>query len=112
MLEELIEGAEQARIAKRRGRAVAVGLPDRIVKEVAGDANYPGAAKRALALSGSNSAAKLLNELGVSGKYSDAAIAGTALAAILLANRRSDAHFEQLIAEFKKAQGPKAATKP
>ena len=113
LLEELINGSEQSRVQKRKTRAVAVGLPDRIVKEVAGDANYPDAAKRALALSGANGTAKILNGLGVSGKYSDAAIASTALIAILISNRRSDARFEEMIAEFKKSQVPKPAqTKP
>jgi len=109
LLEELIEGAEQSRIQKRKTRAVAVGLPDRTAKELAGDAAYPGAAKRALALSGANGTAKILNGLGVSGKYSDAAIASTALIAILISNRRSDARFEELIAEFKKQKQPTPA---
>ncbi|HXC34256.1 MAG TPA: hypothetical protein VNV43_00160 [Candidatus Acidoferrales bacterium] len=88
-------------------RAKAVGLPDRTVKELASGATYPAAAKRALALSGSNGTAKLMNSLGVSGKYSDVAIAVTALTAIAVSNKRSDAKFEEMIAEFKKAQGPK-----
>jgi hypothetical protein len=107
LLEELIEGAEQSRVHKRLERAKAVGLPDRTVKELASGATYPAAAKRALALSGSNGTAKLMNSLGVSGKYSDVAIAVTALTAIAVSNKRSDAKFEEMIAEFKKAQGPK-----
>jgi hypothetical protein len=53
-----------------------------------------------------------MNSLGVSGKYSDAAIALTALTAIVVSNKRSDAKFEEMIAEFKKAQAPKPAGKP
>jgi hypothetical protein len=112
LLEELIDGAEQGRAEKRRARAAAVGLPDRVVKEVTAGAVYPAAAKRALALSGSNGTAKLMNSLGVSGKYSDVAIAATALTAIMVSNRRSDAKFEELITEFKKAQKPGANGKP
>jgi hypothetical protein len=51
-----------------------------------------------------------MNSLGVSGKYSDVAIAATALGAILIQNRRSDEKFEEIIAEFKKGQGPKPGT--
>jgi len=112
LLEELIDGSEQSRVQKRQERAKAVGLPDRIVKELASGATYPAAAKRALALSGSNGTAKLMNSLGISGKYSDVAIAATALTAIIVSNKRSDAKFEELIAEFKKAQGPKTNGKP
>lgn len=60
-------------------------------------------------MSGANATAKILNGLGVSGKYSDAAIATTALIAILISNRRSDARFEELITEFKKQSQPQPA---
>lgn len=53
-----------------------------------------------------------MNSLGVSGKYSDVAIALTALTAIVVSNKRSDAKLDEMIAEFKKAQAPKPATKP
>ena len=110
LLEEIINGTEQSRIQDRRSKAAAVGLPDKVVKEVASLASYPDAAKRALALSGSSATAKAMNSLGISGKYSDAAIASTALIAIMVSNRRSDEKFEEMIAEFKKGQAPKPAT--
>ena len=106
LLEQIINSAEEARIQTRRTRAVTVGLSDRHVKEVAADAAFPGPAKTALALSGANGTAKILNSLGVSGKYSDAAIAATALAAILIQSKRSDEEeFEELIAEVQNQAG-------
>jgi hypothetical protein len=105
LFEQLIEGAEEACVEKRRVKALSAGLPDKVVKEIVSDAHYPGAAKRALALSGPNATAKALNSWGVSGKYSDAAIAMTAVMAIVIHDKRSNAKLDELIAEFKKAKG-------
>jgi len=105
LFEQLIEGAEEARVEGRRVKATTAGLPEKHVKDIAIDARFPATAKRALVLSGPNATARLLNQIGISGKYSDAAIAGTALVAILIQSRRSDAKFDELIREFKKAQG-------
>ena len=104
LFEQLIEGGEEARVEKRRVKATAAKLPDKIVKEIVSDAHFPGAAKRAFVLSGPNATAKALNSFGISGKYSDAAIAMTALVAIVVHGKRSDAKLDELIAEFKKSK--------
>jgi hypothetical protein len=108
LFESLLEGAEEARVEGRRVKATAVGLPDKDIKDILSDARYPATAKRALVLAGPNATVKVLNDFGISGKYSDAAIAGTALVAILLQSRRSDAKFNELIEEYKKSKEPAA----
>jgi hypothetical protein len=109
LFEQIIDGAEQSRISGRKDRAAAVGLPDNVVKAATAGAEFPGSAKTALAVSGSNATAKILNSLGVSGKYSDAAIAATAIAAIIIQCKRSDEKFEELIAEYKNSTAAKPA---
>lgn len=106
LLELLIEETEQSRINSRKSRCATIGLPERVTKEVVILAAYPAKAKQALVLSGANGTTKILNAVGISGKYSDAAIAVTALLAIVISNRKSDEKFEELIEEFKLSQEP------
>jgi len=105
LFQQLIDGAEQTRVEARRLKVEQAQLPEKLQKEIIADSHFPNAGKNALVLAGPNATARALNDLGVSGKYSDAAIALTALAAIVISCKRSDAKLDELIAEWKKKNG-------
>lgn len=112
LLEQIIDGAEKARVAKRRAQAVAVGMPGPVVEESASLATFPGSAKTGLAVSGANGVAQIMNSLKISGKFQDPSIAVLSIASIVVSMQQSDAKFEEMIAEFKKSKAAEEPKKP
>jgi len=104
LFEELVDAAEEGRVEKFRTVAAQGGLPEGLVKEIAGDAKYSPVMKRTICSTAPNVMAKTMNRLGVSGEYSDEAILATALTANLIQSRRLMAKLENLIEEAKAAK--------
>lgn len=104
MFEESLDAAESKRVKTLTEAAIEAGLGLKVAQEIAKEAEYPAAAKTALNKSGPRAVAKLMNRIGVSGKYSDEGLAVFGLVSILIQGQRLEAKIEVLIAEAKKAR--------
>lgn len=103
LLQELTDGIvdalEERRVEKFRGKARAAELPDKLVKEISSDAQYPIIGKRGLKMALPQVGAKLANKAGISAEHLPEAILLKALTLNWLHGRRLEARLDKLIAQ-------------
>lgn len=98
LCEQLIEAAEEGRIAAFVARCAEAGLTQRLVKEIEADAKWPKPAKVILARSLPRLAAKWLNRTGVSAEWEDEVAVLGAAVLIVAHDRKLARRLEELIA--------------
>jgi hypothetical protein len=112
LLENLIEAAEEGRIAAYVGRCQEAGLMPNLIKEIEKDAHFPAAAKTMLKHSLPRLAAKWLNKTGISAEFADELTCVTAVLMIIKSERSTLARFDEILAEIKKANEEKKSQEP
>lgn len=116
LLSELLDAAEEGRVAMFAGKCQEAGLMPKLCKEIEADAHFPKMAKVILKRSLPRLACKWLNATGISAEYHDEVAVVTALLLIIQSDRKNSAKLDELIAAKKtpetKTSPPPAATTP
>ena len=97
ILDELLQAAEDNRVASYAARCEEAGLMPKLCKEIADDAHFPKAAKVLLQQSLPRLAAKWLNKSGISAEFQDEVSVVTALLLIVQHERKVNERFDKLI---------------
>jgi hypothetical protein len=109
LVDELIDAAEENTVADYLARCNEAGLTEKLTKEIVADARFPKLAKTLLKDAIPRLTAKWMNKTGISAEYQDEVSVLTALILIVKHRTSSDARFEELISEVKKAKLPPPA---
>lgn len=106
LVEDLLEAAEESRVAQFAAKCKQLGDMPKLIKEIEGDAHFPKAAKVLLVTSLPRLAAKWLNKSGISAEYQDELAVATAFLLIIKQDRATNAKLDKLIALTKGPKGP------
>lgn len=109
LLEQLIPALEASDVAKLKGELAELRLPPPLLKQIADDAAWPVASKKALEVSAPEVGAKWLNKAGISAENQHEVMLGGALVGIVVSRRLLRGRIEKLIAEVKKQREERAA---
>jgi len=110
LIEEAIESTEKAKLTEFRDLAMRARLQKELVAQILNDARYTPAFKSTVKLTAPRAIAKLLNQTGISGKYSDEALCGLSILALWFQGRRQKATLEELIQQKPEGGTPPGAT--
>jgi hypothetical protein len=102
LVDELIEAAEENRVAGYLARCAEAGLTPKLTREIELDARFPKVAKALLKNAIPRLAAKWLNKTGISAEYQDEISVLTALILIVKHGAQTNSRLEELIEEVKK----------
>ena len=102
LFEQLLEAAEEGRVAAFLGKCAEAKLTAELVREIKADARFPKAAKVLLADALPRLAAKWLNRSGMSAEYQDEISCLTAMVLIVQHDRGISSKLDELIAAAKK----------
>ena len=109
ILSELIEAAEENRVAKYVAAVTEAGLMPKLVREIEADAHFPNTAKMLLKRSLPKLAAKWLNKAGLSAEFEDELSCVTAVILIVGHDRKFSAKVREIIVSFHSAQTTKVS---
>jgi hypothetical protein len=110
LFEQLLEAAEEGRVAAFLGKCAEAKLTAELVREIKADAHFPKAAKVLLADALPRLAAKWLNRSGMSAEYQDEISCLTAMVLIVQHDRGISSKLDELIAAAKKPVEPEKKT--
>lgn len=106
LLEQLVEAAEESRVAHFLARCADAGLTGKLVREIEADARFPKAAKVLLCRALPRLSAKYLNKIGLSSEYEDELACIGAVLLIVQNDRKLESRLVELI------EAAKAKTTP
>jgi len=106
LVEDLLEAAEEGRVAQYAAKCKELGDMPKLIKEIQDDAHFPKAAKVLLVTSLPRLAAKWLNKSGISAEYQDELAVATAFLIIIKHDRTMSAKLDKLIEQTKPAKPP------
>lgn len=108
MLQELTDGIvdalEERRVEKFTAKAKQAELPDKLIREVGHDAQYPVIGKKGLKVALPQVGCKLANKAGISAEHLPEVILGKALVLNFIHGRRLEAKLDKLIAQNEAAK--------
>jgi phage terminase large subunit GpA-like protein len=108
LVEDLLQAAEDGRVAQFAAKCKQLGDMPKLVKEIEADAHFPKAAKVLLTTSLPRLAAKWLNKSGISAEYQDELAVATAILLIIKHDRSTNAKLDELIAQTKSRKTPES----
>lgn len=110
LLGELMDAAEEGRVAMFAAKCQEAGLLPKLCKQIEADAHFPKAAKIILKRSLPRLACKWLNQTGVSAEYQDEVAVVTALVLVIQHDRKMAGKLDELIAATQagKVESPKS----
>ncbi len=104
LVDDLLEAAEESRVASYLAKCQEAGLTGKLVKEIESDARFPRVAKALLKNAIPRLAAKWLNRSGISAEYQEEISVLTAVILIVKHDAGTAARLEKLIEAAKKAK--------